>query len=55
MIFLDDIDDDNKNFPDLVSIKQESDLPNDVSIKRESDNEIDDRETIPYAPPKKRK
>ena len=39
--------DDGKNFPGDVSIKQESDFPNDGSIKQESDNEIDNRETIP--------
>ena len=44
--------DDDKNFPGDVSIKQESDFPNDASIKQESDNEIDNRETIPYASPK---
>ena len=50
----DDDDDDDKNFPDDISIKQESDFPDNVSIKQESDNEIDDRETIPYASPKRK-
>ena len=52
--FDDDDDDDDKNFPDDISIKQESDFPDNVSIKQESDNEIDDRETIPYASPKRK-
>ena len=47
------VDDNDKNFPDDVSIKQESDSHDDVSIKQESDNETDNRETIPYASPKK--
>ena len=47
-------DDDDKNFPDDVSIKQESDFSNDVSIKQESDNEIDYRETIHYASPRRK-
>ena len=51
--FYDDDNDDDKNFPDDISIKQESDSPNDVLIKQESDNEIDDRETIPYTSPKR--
>ena len=48
-----DEDDDDKNFPDDVSIKQESDFLDNVSIKQDSGNEIDDRETIHYASPKR--
>ena len=51
--FFDDDDDDDKNFSNDVSIKQESNFPHDVLIKQESDNEIDDKETIPYASPKR--
>ena len=50
--FFDDGDGD-KNFPDDISIKQESNFPNDVSIKQENDDEIHDRETIHYASPKR--
>ena len=53
-------DGDNKNFPDDASIEKESDFPDDnnddVLIKQGSDNEIeeiDDRETIPQASPKR--
>ena len=53
-------DGDNKDFPDDASIEKESDFPDDdnddVFIKQGSDNEIeeiDDRETIPYASPKR--
>ena len=42
-----------KNFPEDVSIKQESDFADDVSIKLESYNETDDRETILYASSKR--
>ena len=53
-------DGDNKDFPDDASIEKESDFPDDnnddVLIKQGSDNEIeeiDDRETIPQASPKR--
>ena len=53
-------DADNKDFPDDASIEKESDFPDDnnddVLIKQGSDNEIeeiDDRETIPQASPKR--
>ena len=53
-------DGDNKDLPDDASIEKESDFPDDnnddVLIKQGSDNEIeeiDDRETIPQASPKR--
>ena len=52
-------DDDEKDFRDDVSVKMENDFPNDnndgsdVLVKKESDNEVDDRETISYASPKR--
>ena len=51
--FFDD-DDDKK---DDIKIKMEDDFPDcdndDVLIKQKSDNEMDDRETIPYTSPKR--